>query len=180
MSVTSSFTPGTVVRLAIAGTDWPNCWPAPGPLTLSVDAASVEVDLPVVDGLPASIHAFAPGTGPSEHEADGVVWSFAHDVLARESTVVTRYGDTYTGRHGATVTDDYRGEVGISTRDPSIGWARGTSSYLIAWPEATVRTESTLEVTSDRERLVATIVMRAWDGDELVCERSWTSDRPRR
>ena len=35
------FTPGTVVRLAIAGTDWPNCWPAPGPLTLSVDAASV-------------------------------------------------------------------------------------------------------------------------------------------
>ena len=174
------FTPGTVVRLAIAGTDWPNCWPAPGPLTLSVDAASVEVDLPVVDGLPASIHPFAPGTGPSEHEADGVVWSFAHDVLARESTVVTRYGDTYTGRHGATVTDDYRGEVGISTRDPSIGWARGTSSYLIAWPEATVRTESTLEVTSDRERLVATIVMRAWDGDELVCERSWTSDRPRR
>ncbi len=43
--------PGHVLRLAVAGTDWPNCWPPPGPVTLDVDATSVRVEVPVVDGL---------------------------------------------------------------------------------------------------------------------------------
>ena len=40
-ATTWTLEPGHTLRLAIAGTDWPNCWPPPGPVTLEVDAASV-------------------------------------------------------------------------------------------------------------------------------------------
>jgi hypothetical protein len=156
----------------VAGTDWPNCWPPPGQVTLSVEAGSVVVDVPVVDELPTSAHEFAPGSGPSEDEADGVTWRIEHDVIARETRAITRYGGTYEGRHGATVTDDYRGEVGVTVENSARAWAWGTSSFEIAWPEATVRAESTVEVTSDRAGLRATIGLRVWDGDDLIAERT--------
>ena len=123
-ATTWTLEPGHVVRLAVAGTDWPNCWPPPGPVTLDVDVASIELVLPLVD-LPASHHAFQPGSGPSPDEADGVEWRIEHDVLGRETRVATRYGGTYDGLHGAVVGDDYRGELGVSTVDPARAWARG-------------------------------------------------------
>jgi predicted acyl esterase len=164
--------PGHVFRLAVAGTDWPNCWPPPGQVTLSVDAGSVAVELPVVDDLPASEHVFVAGSGPSDDEAEGITWRIEHDVLARTTRAITRYGGTYEGRHGATVTDDYRGEVGVLVDEPAHAWARGTASFEISWPEATVRAESTVEVTSDGDGLSATIGLRVWDGGELVAERT--------
>ncbi|MEZ5250194.1 MAG: CocE/NonD family hydrolase [Ilumatobacteraceae bacterium] len=179
-ATTWRLTPGHALRLAVAGTDWPNCWPAPGPVTLSIDLASIEVDLPVVDDLADSTYEFVPGSGPSPDEADGVLWQYERDVIAGTSSVTTRYGGTYDGRHGAVVTDDYRGEIGISTVDPAHGWARGSSSYTIVWPEATVRTESTLEMTSDAEAWHARIELRVWDGDELIAERTFTTEGPRR
>jgi uncharacterized protein len=160
--------PGHVIRLAVAGTDWPNCWPPPGPVTLSVDAESVVLDLPVVDGLPDSVHRFEPGEGPSDDEADGVEWRIEHDVIARETRVATRYGGTYDGVGGATVTDDYRGELGVSTANPALAWARGSSSFEIAWPETRVRTEATLRVESDESELRAEIALEVWERDTLV------------
>jgi hypothetical protein len=35
-----------------------------------------------------------------------------------------------------------------------------------------VRAESTVEVTSDRAGLRATIGLRVWDGDDLIAERT--------
>lgn len=170
--------PGHTLRLAIAGTDWPNCWPPPGPLTLEVDAAAIELVLPVVD-LPGSLHAFAPGSGPSDDESDGVEWQVTHDVLARETTVSTRYGGTYEGRHGATVTDDYRGQLGVSTRNPAHAWARGTSTFAIDWPEGVVRTEASLDVRSDESVFDVTLRLRVWDGDDEIADREWRMTPPR-
>jgi uncharacterized protein len=171
--------PGHVIRLAVAGTDWPNCWPPPGPVTLSVDAESVVLDLPVVDGLPDSVHRFEPGEGPSDDEADGVAWRIEHDVIARETRVATRYGGTYDGVGGATVTDDYRGELGVSTANPALAWARGSSSFEIAWPETRVRTEATLRVESDESELRAEIALDVWERDTLVGSRTWRAAIPR-
>jgi hypothetical protein len=176
-ATTWRLTPGHKLRLAVAGSDWPNCWPPPGPVTLSIDSASIAVELPVVDDLPDSTHPFVAGAGPSDDDGEGVVWRFEHDVLARETRVATRYGGTYDGRHGATVTDDYRGELGVSTVDPGRAWARGASSYEVVWPEAHVRTEASLEVTSDGGRLRAEIRLVVWDGGEQVAERRWSTSR---
>ena len=179
-ATTWTLEPGHVLRLSIAGTDWPNAWPPPGPVTLDVDAASVRLRLPAVDGLPTSTAEFVPGTGPADDDADGVVWRIERDVLGRETRVVTRYGGTYEGWHGATVTDDYRGELGVSTTDPGSAWARGTSSFEVRWPEVTVRTEARLSVRSDGDRFDVEITLDVFDGDDLLARREWTRSLPRR
>jgi putative CocE/NonD family hydrolase len=178
-ATTWTLLPGHVLRLSVAGTDWPNCWPPPGPVTLGVDAGAVVLSLPIVDGLAETAHRFTPGSGPSADEASGVTWRIERDVLGRETRVVTRYGGTYQGAHGATVTDDYRGELGVSTTNPADAWARGSSSFEIAWPEASVRTESTLAVTSDAERFDVEIGLVVWDGDVELTRRTWTASLPR-
>ena len=106
-ATTWTLEPGHVLRLAVAGTDWPNCWPPPGPVTLDVDATSVRVEVPVVEDWPDSAHTFAPGSGPSAEEAAGVDWVVEHNVLDRTTVARTRYGGTYPGGHSAIVTDDY-------------------------------------------------------------------------
>jgi uncharacterized protein len=175
--------PGHVIRLAVAGTDWPNCWPPPGPVTLSVDAGSVVLDLPVVEGLSPSTHRFEPGPGPSDDEADGVEWRIVHDVMARETRVATRYGGTYDGVGGAVVTDDYRGELGVSVVNPALAWARGTSSFDVTWPGTRVRTEASLRVESDETELRAEITLQVWEHDPghdtLVRTLTWRTATPR-
>jgi uncharacterized protein len=177
-ATTWTLEPEHTLRLAIAGTDWPNCWPPPGPLTLQIDTATIELVLPIIE-LPDTEHDFAPGSGPSPDEAHGVEWTVAHDVLARETTASTRYGGTYDGSHGATVTDDYHGTVGVSTRNPALAWARGRSAYWIEWPEGSARTESTLEVTSDEKVFEVTIGLRVWDGEDEIADRVWRTTLPR-
>jgi hypothetical protein len=171
-ATTWTLEPGHTLRLAAAGTDWPNCWPPPGPLTLELDTSALALSLPIAD-LPDSTHHFEPGSGPSPDEADGVEWRIEHDVLARETRVATRYGGPYDGLHGAQVTDDYRGELGVSTVDPGRAWARGTSAYTIVWPEATARTEATLEAVSDARSIEFTIRLRVFEDDTELAVREW-------
>ena len=177
-STTWTLVPGHTLRLAIAGTDWPNCWPPPGPVELEVDVSAIELTLPLVD-LPESSHRFTPGAGPSADEADGVEWRITHDVLARETRVSTRYGGTYAGSHGAVVTDDYRGELGVSTIDPGRAWARGRSVYSIEWPEVTARAEATLEIVSDASRFDVRLGLHVADGDRTLANRAWQFELPR-
>ncbi len=177
-ATTWTLVPGHTLRLAIAGSDWPNCWPPPGQLTLEVDTAAIELVLPVVD-LPASQHAFVPGSGPGDDESDGVEWQITHDVLARETTASTRYGGTYEGLHGAIVTDEYRGTVGVSTRNPGHAWARGRSTFAIDWPEAAVRTEASLDIRSDERAFDIAVRLRVWEGDDSIAEREWRTTLPR-
>ncbi len=66
-----------------------------------------------------------PGSGPSDDEADGVTWRIERDVLGRETRVMTRYGGTYPGLHGAMATDDYRGELGVSHVRSGVGMGAG-------------------------------------------------------
>jgi hypothetical protein len=171
-STTWTLEPGHTLRLAVAGTDWPNCWPPPGPLTLELDPSSIELVLPTCQ-LPDSQHVFVPGAGPSADEADGVEWVEEYDVLRRERRVRTRYGGTYEGAHGAVIVDDYRGEVGVSVTDPGQAWARGTSTFEIRWPDAHVRTEATLDARSAGGPIAVTIELRVWDGEDLIAERAW-------
>jgi len=150
------FEPGHHVRLALAGADWPNTWPPPSASPLVVDRASVELVLPVLDGpgelpppeLPptSGVDTHAPDTDLPQPE---LVWRFEDDVVGRESRAVTSYGWVYDAPFGARVSEQYDGAVGVSQDDPAQAWARGRTEYRIAWPEAEVRTESTLHVRSD-------------------------------
>ena len=133
-ATTWTLTAGHALRLAVAGTDWPNCWPPPAPVALELDRSALRLSIPIVDGLAESAHEFVPAPGPRADDADGVVWRVEHDVLDRETRVVTRYGGEYEGACGARVTDQYDGTVGVSTTDPGAAWARGRAAFTIAWP----------------------------------------------
>ena len=62
--------PGHTLRLAIAGSDWPNCWPPPAPSTLGRRPSRRSCSASrVVDGLAESTHVFAPGDGPSSRRS---------------------------------------------------------------------------------------------------------------
>ena len=78
-----------------------------------------------------------------------MVWRVEHDVLERETRVVTRYGGTYDGAHGARITDATRARSACRRSIPADAYADGRSLYEISWPEATVPSEAALEVRSD-------------------------------
>ena len=175
---------GHRIRLAVAGTDWPNCWPPPAPGTLELDGSAVTLSVPVVDGLAESTHRFGAASGPSPDDADGVVWRIEHDVLGRETRVITRYGGSYLGAHGARVTDEYDGTVGVSTVDPGAAWARGRAGFTIRWPVAghddvTCATAATLEVRSDAGHYHVRLGLTATVDEEPFGERSWSASIPR-
>jgi hypothetical protein len=178
-ATTWTLTPGHTLRLAIAGSDWPNCWPPPAPLTLSVDRASIALRVPVVDGLAESRHVFAPGDGPSADDAEGVVWNVSHDVLGRETRVLTRYGGNYEGLHGAVIDDEYEGELGVSTVDPGRAWAKGRTAFTIRWPEAACSTVGTLDVRSDADAMHVVVELVATRDGEPFASRSWRESFPR-
>ena len=45
-----TFEAGHALRLDLAGTDWPNTWSPPRPVTFTIDRAVTTLELPVIDG----------------------------------------------------------------------------------------------------------------------------------
>lgn len=149
------FEPGHRVRLALAGSDWPNAWPPPWGGELLVERGSVELVLPKLVGPSPTPPRVLPA--PPETSDTAGDESSGRPVVRRiergddETTVVTAYGSTYEAPFSAKVTEQYDGSVGVSTSDPGRAWARATTSYRIAWPEATVTTTAELDLRSDAE-----------------------------
>ena len=152
------FEEGHRVRLALSGADWPNTWPPPSGAPLQVERSSVELILPVLSGpppLPAP--SLPPTTGKDTHapskdvEQPPTVWVIEEDQLQHETRVVTSYGAIYEAPFGAHCVEEYEGTVGVSLEDPARAFAKATTVYHITWPEADVRTEARLDMTSDAE-----------------------------
>ena len=144
---------GHRVRLALAGSDWPNTWPPPYGGTLGVERATVELELPVLDGPPvAPSPAFELPPPTVDDDGDGpqppVVRRIERDPEGGGSRVVTSYGYRYTAPHEARIAEQYDGLVGVSEQDPGQAWATAHASYEIMWPETSVSTEAHLELRS--------------------------------
>jgi predicted acyl esterase len=171
--------PGHRVRLDIAGSDFPSSWPPPEAATLTVDARGSALILPVMDGPPvAEPPTFPPGE-PRADRPERVEWQYRHDILRRETAVSIDHG----GRRGRVgdieCTDAYRGEVGVRWNEPGIAWARGEASFEIAFPEATVRTESRGELRTDAGTWTLWLELDVYDGAELISQRRWDRTLPR-
>jgi predicted acyl esterase len=179
---------GHRLRLALAGTDWPNAWPPAEPYELAIVPGTVVLDLPLLHGPSpvAAVPEWYPAAGASDEQAapngdddDAVVWRVEQDVLARTVTAITHYGGTYAGTHGATVTDRYDGHVTASTTDPGRSTAVGEVSFEIAWPEATVAARSALTVASDAHQLAVTIELTTTKDGVPFAARRWSATYPR-
>jgi hypothetical protein len=185
------FEPGHRIRLDLAGSDWPNSWPPPEPVTLTVDTGSLRLTLPTLHGANEReggepVPVFTPARAePDEPDGPGddhppTVWRIEHDVLGRTTRAVIDHGSRYRGEHGAHVEEHYAGEVAVSTVDPGDARAHATARYAITWPEATVSTEARLEMRSDRDAFEVNVELDVYDGEEEFRSRRWYRHIPRR
>jgi len=90
------FEVGHMIRLAIAGSDWPNAWPPPEASELTVVPDRSRLVLPTVSGdHPIKERPrFHPVKGSlplsaGDQERVEPIWRIEHDVYARETRVVT-------------------------------------------------------------------------------------------
>ena len=133
------FEPGHRLRLALAGSDWPNTWPPPQAGSLQVARPSVELELPVLDGPPvAAPPVFQPprpasaDDDASDAEQPPVVRRIEQDPVGRQTRVVTSYGYRYEGPYDAKIEEQYEGLVGVADGNPGRAWASARARYAIA------------------------------------------------
>jgi uncharacterized protein len=184
-----TFEPGHRVRLDLAGSDWPNAWSPPEPVTLSVDRASASLELPVLDG-PTPVDerpSLAPpnlgdpdeaGTSGAPHES--VRWSVTHEALTR----ITSANAGSTSENEATETvpamrSHYDGVVSVSAVDPAQAVARGEAEFEMRWPEATVISRAECTIASDASAYHATIDLVVHEDGEERFRRRWERAIPR-
>jgi uncharacterized protein len=182
------FPAGHRLRLSLAGTDWPNTVPPPGPVTLTVQRAGSVLTLPVLDGPslcppptlpvprpPDPAKAPTAGTGVDPP----VVWRVVRDVLGRTTQAEIGHGGRTVLDGGAVLTERYRGTVGAALDTPGRAWATGSADYRIEWPEATVATTARLDLQADAEAFEVHLDLEAHDGDQPPWTRSWHRRIPR-
>jgi len=190
MEVTSwVFEPGHRIRLDLAGTDWPNAWPPPAPVTLAVEPGGSALIIPTVAGPPPFDvrPILPPSTKPRERHvsakgnaSEGVVWRIEHDVLEGETRAVA-------GSSGVTEAEGdrprfhevYEGRVTVSTDDPGNARAESRSAFTIEWPQATVASEARQVIRSDSEAYHLTVELDVTEDGEPRWSRRWERRIPR-
>jgi predicted acyl esterase len=180
-----TFEPGHRVRLDLAGTDWPNAWAPPRPVTLTVDRASATQELPVIEGpTPVAERPVLPppstDDGEGKDEDEVVRWSITHEVLTRITSA--NAGSTLVEAadgHLPWSRSHYDGVVSVSTVDPGKAVAAGEAEFEMRWPEATVVSRADVTITSDAETFHTAIEVVVHDEGRERFRRRWERAIPR-
>jgi hypothetical protein len=196
-----TFERGHRVRLDIAGTDWPNVWTPPEPVTLSIDPSDAVLVLPTLDG-PTPV-AERPTLSPPTPEArqeiyeprspvaaptpsrgrerpDGIDWKVEHDVLEHRTTATSASWGTSAAEGDIPETfERYGGIVSVSTTDPGDARVDARSVIRIAYPEATVESEARYSVVSDAKTYRVEIELEVGENGERRWSRRWERSIPR-
>ncbi len=174
---------GHRIRLAVAGSDWPNAWAPPqrGELHLTLEESTLE--LPVLAGDPPVVDApqlAQPSAGASENPPSPVVWRLEHEVVERVTRAVVEHGGISELSNGARLDERYGGTVGVSTAEPGVAWAEGKNSFEVTWPEVTARAEARARLQSSSESYELHLELDVWADGALIESRSWDRRYPRR
>jgi uncharacterized protein len=176
------FEPGHRVRLDLAGTDWPNAWPPPGPVTLSIDRAGSMLLLPVVDG-PSPISerpSLPPPRRPQTWDARDVTWAIEHDVSHSRTRARVGYGTRSEADDVAPdMTDRVDGEVGVSLDDPSHAWVDATSRTTVDWPEVAFTATAHTRIDSDADAYHLTLDVETTEDGRVRWARRFEHRYPR-
>jgi hypothetical protein len=133
------FPAGHRLRLSLAGSDWPNLVPPPGPVTLTVERDGSALTLPVLEGpSPSPPPSLPPPRPPAETGAGDddppVVSRVVRDVLGHRTEAEIDHGGRTELPDGAVLTEHYQGTVGAALDRPGLTWAGGSATYRIEWP----------------------------------------------
>jgi len=164
--------PGQVLRLSLAGTDWPNTVAPPAPVTLTVDGDASSLVLPVLAG-PSGISPVAmtsaPAREPSEHGP--VTWRVERDVLARTTSCVVDHGSDYDVA-GGRVREHYAGTVTVDTVTFD-QQASASADFTVTWPDAEVRSRAELTLAAGPTAFDVVVTLAVDLDGQPFGERRW-------
>ncbi len=168
--------PGHLLRLSVAGADWPNTIAPPAPVTLTVHEGTLEIPLWRGPGTPPV--SYTPGAATSSEDPSGISWTTSRDVLAGTTTCAVRHGSTYEVPHEGRATERYAGEVTVD-RTTFAQRASAECSFILGWPGVEVLVRSTLLVDIGRDGYDVSIEAQAHQDGVLVAQRRWDEYVPR-
>jgi predicted acyl esterase len=183
MSWTAS--PGHLLRLSLAGVDWPNTLAPPAPLTLAVDADASSLQLPLAGESSPTTDPLILWTpthhpdgesddGESTKESDpgeGITWRVERDVLGHRTECVVDHGSEYEVEGGAAV-EHYDGRVWVDTETFAQG-SESSADFTVRWPEGTARARSELSVTYGPDAFDIVLTVETWRDGEPFAARRW-------
>jgi predicted acyl esterase len=169
------------MRLAIAGSDWPNAWAPPYASELTIVPGRTRLVLPTVAGgrVDAAAPSFRPAPDVATARQEPPVWRIEHDVYARETRVVVH--QTSRGQVPGVSTwwrnEDVR--VGVNPFDPGTSWVESMDEVEVAFAEVSARAKARLELRSDETTYFFDLVLHVYENDELIRQRRWQRETPR-
>jgi hypothetical protein len=102
------------------------------------------------------------------------------DVLGHRTEAEIDHGGRTGLPDGTVLVERYQGTVGAALDRPGLTWARGSASYRVQWPEATVATSARLDLRGDADAFEVRLDLEVHEGDEVRWTRSWHRRIPRR
>lgn len=175
------FLAGQRLRIAIAGSDWPNTIAPPHPVTLTVHEAELALPLWTGPGLP--VPEFTAGAAHANEEPQGVHWDVTRDVLRDTTTCTVSYGGDPYDIPGGQAHEQYAGRVFVD----NVTFAQhayADCTFTLTWPDepggpVSVEVGSTMQVEVTEAGYDVDIAVTAYEGDTLVTTRTWTEHIPR-
>jgi predicted acyl esterase len=189
-----TFEAGHRIRLDLAGSDWPNAWSPPLPVTLTVDRAATELLLPVLDGpSPVTERPVLPPPNvkeanqspkerakPADETKGWVKWSVTHEQLKHETRASAGSFGDYDENDGVpSFVELYDGVLAVSTEDPGRASANSEAGFVMRWDEAVCESHVTLALQSDADAYRLRIDLTVIEDGQVRWRRDWDRTFPR-
>jgi predicted acyl esterase len=182
-----TFESGHRIRLDVAGSDWPNAWPPPEPVTLEIDRATATLTLPVLDGPapvdetpalapanPAEANASHKERPKSDPEKGWVKWSVEHHQLEGETRATAgSFGDYEAADDVPSFQELYDGVVAVSSSDPGKAWSDSEARFELRFQEAVCDAHVRMRIDSDRDTYRVGIELEVSEDGEERWRRRW-------
>jgi hypothetical protein len=157
------FPAGHRIRVAISTTYWPMIWPPPENATVTLFDGALELPVCAPTGADAELPALLPA-----------------ETAAPEPTTVLGNGALRIDRLGIELGSEGSFDCHIAGDDPLSAVLAMRQSQSIARGAWRVRIETTTRLSCTRDAFVLAATMRAYEGDDEVCAREWSTSVPRR
>ena len=108
------------------------------------------------------------------HELDELIWRIEHDVAEGQTRAVAKYGGPVEATNNVPALEQwYGGTVGVSIDDPGRAYVDASATYVIRFPEATVRTRARLNIQSDADAYTVRLELDAGEDEDVGWSRRW-------
>ena len=186
--VAQRFEAGHRIRLAISTSYFPMTWPSPEPATLTVHTGESELELPVRAPSPQdeALPAFGePVLGPPLRKdvvrPEEESWQVVHDLGtgATEVRVVDDSGEFRLVHNDLTASSRGEERYGFAGNDYASLYGETEWSFTLSRGDWRIRTHTWTRMTATPDTFHVEARLRAWEGDEIAHEETWSEDIPR-